>query len=126
MFSPQTYEELVICGDAGRIKSSENSHHLDSGRPKTEMEVMCGERKPSKISTPAYPAYIEKSGHSGATFYEHSYFIDNIMGEKTQTATAEEGFWSVIVGVAAEQSVRTGAIVQIEELLAANNIVIQN
>ncbi len=126
MFSPQTYEELVICGDEGRLKASENDDHLHSGRPKNHLEIMRGERQPSRISIPAYPSYIERSGHSGATFYEHIYFIDNIAGEKTNTASADEGFWSVIVGVAAEESVRTGAIIKIDELLKANDIVIDS
>ncbi len=38
-------------------------------------------------------------------------------GQKTDTATVEEGFWSVIVGIAAEESVRTGKIVSIKSLL---------
>jgi len=125
MFSPQTYEEIVICGDEGRLKASENTDHLRSGHPRNHLEIMRGERQPSRISIPAYPAYIETSGHSGATFYEHIYFVDNITGEKTNTATANEGFWSVVVGVAAEESVKTGSVVKIADLLAANNIAIE-
>jgi len=124
MFSPQTYEELVICGDEGRLKTSENSDFLQNIRPKNHLEIMRDERKPSRISVPACPSYIESSGHNGGTFYEHIYFIDNIEGAKSSTATADEGFWSVVVGAAAEESVKTGTVVKIDELLKANNIII--
>jgi hypothetical protein len=59
---------------------------------------MCGETKPSRITTPAYPAYRERTGHNGASFYEHISFIDDIEGKKTTAATAGEGFWSIVVG----------------------------
>ena len=78
---------------------------------------MRGEKKPSKVTTPLYPIYIENSGHNGATFYEHVYFIDNIDGNKTTTATTREGFWSIVVGAAAEESVKTGEVVYVDKLL---------
>jgi len=122
MFSPQTYEELVICGDEGRLKASENIDHLQSPRPRNTLEIMCGESKPSRISNPGYLSYIEQSGHSGATFYEHSHFIDNIAGKETSTATADEGYWSVVVGAAAEASVKTGDIIKIDDFLEKEGI----
>ena len=63
-----------------------------------------------------------ESGHSGATFYEHINLIDNIEGKPTNAATVEEGFWSVVVGAAAEESVKTGQPVMIDEMLARDGI----
>jgi len=37
---------------------------------------------------------------------------------------AEEGFWSIVVGAAAEESVKTGIVVNIYELLKRNGITI--
>ena len=122
MFSPLYYEEIILCGDAGRLKAYENTDFLPEPRAKTHLEVMCGENKPSRITSPCYPVYIEESGHNGATFYEHIYLVDNIEGKPTSTATVEEGFWSVVIGVAAEESVKTGAVVYIDELLSRNGI----
>lgn len=122
MFAPMFYEEIVICGDEGRIKANENEDFLPSARPKVHLEVMRGEKKPSKITTPTYPTYIEEGGHNGATYYEHIYFVDNIEGKKTSTATVDEGFWSIVVGAAAEESVKTGTVVKIDELLEKNKI----
>jgi len=122
MFSPMFYEEIIICGDEGRLKAYENEDFLPVDRPKTHLEILCGESKPSKVSTPCYPMDIQHSGHNGATYYEHKYFIDNIEGKRAETATVDEGFWSIIVGVAAEQSIKTGQIIYIDQLLKENDI----
>jgi hypothetical protein len=117
MFAPMFYEELIIVGDEGRIKVYENQDFMDSGIPKSHFELLGGEHKPSRITKPIYPAHIESSGHSGATFYEHIYFVDAIEGKKTSTATAEEGFWSIVVGSAAQESILRKEIVNVEDHL---------
>jgi myo-inositol 2-dehydrogenase / D-chiro-inositol 1-dehydrogenase len=122
MFSPMFYEEIILCGDDGRLKAYENRDFLPVPRGQTHLEVLRGENKPSRICSPCYPAYIEESGHNGATFYEHIYFVDNIEGKPTNTASVEEGFWAVVVGVAAEESVKTGAVVRIDELLERKGV----
>jgi predicted dehydrogenase len=122
MFSPLYYEELVLCGDEGRLKASENKDFLPAGRPGTHLEIMRGENHPSRITTPCYPTFLEASGHNGATFFEHVNFINNIQGQATTTATVDEGFWSVVVGAAAEESVKTGEVVFIDELLERDGI----
>jgi myo-inositol 2-dehydrogenase / D-chiro-inositol 1-dehydrogenase len=122
MFSPMFYEEMVLCGDDGRLKVSENEDFLPGGEPDTHLEIKCGDRKPTRIGTPCYPAFIQQSGHHGATYFEHVSFVDNIEGRPTASATAAEGFWSIVVGAAAETSVKTGKPVLIDELLQENGI----
>jgi myo-inositol 2-dehydrogenase / D-chiro-inositol 1-dehydrogenase len=48
--------------------------------------------------------------------------IDNLDGKETDTATVAEGFWSVVVGAAAEESVKSGKVVLIDELLEKNGV----
>lgn len=122
MFAPLFHEEIIICGDEGWLKALENDNFLQTARPKTQLEIMRGEKEPARITTPLYPKHIEETGHNGATFYEHVYFIDNIEGKKTTTATTEEGFWSIVVGVAAEESIKSGEIIYIDHLLTSKNI----
>lgn len=124
MFAPMFYEEIILCGDEGRLKAFENEDFLPAGQPRTHLEILAGETRPSRVSTPCYPNHIESSGHNGATFYEHIYFVDNIEGKQTSTATPEEGFWSVVVGAAAEESVKTGQVVRIGDLLARHGIAV--
>ncbi|HAK45514.1 MAG TPA: gfo/Idh/MocA family oxidoreductase [Spirochaeta sp.] len=117
MFSPLFFEELVVCGEKGTLRTWEQEDFMSNDGLQTGYELFCGENGPSRKGSPQYPKMIESSGHSGATFYEHMYFVDNIRGAKTLTATAEEGFWSVVVGAAAEESVRTGKPVMVERML---------
>lgn len=122
MFAPMFYEEIVVCGNEGRIKAYENEDFLPINRPSNHFELMGGLERPSKVTSPSYPEDIEKSGHNGGTYYEHKYFIDNLDGKNTSTPSVAEGFWSVVVGVAAEESVKTGKAVDINTLLKENGI----
>ena len=103
-------------------KAYEREDYLSLPRPKTHLEILRGENKPARVTSPCYPPYIEESGHNGATFFEHINLIDNLDGKPTNTATVAEGFWSVVVGAAAEESVKTGQPVVIAELLQKNQI----
>ncbi len=122
MFAPVYYEELILVGDQGRLKAYEEHPLYPSNQPPNYMEVTLGVDKPSRYSIPCYPQMISESGHSGATFFEHINLIDNIEGKPTQTATVEEGFWSVVVGAAAEESIKTGQPVMVDEFLKQNGI----
>ncbi|MGC8779543.1 MAG: Gfo/Idh/MocA family protein [Anaerolineae bacterium] len=122
MFSPMFYEELVLCGDEGRLKAYENEDYLPASRPSTHLEILCGDHRPSQIGQPCYPQFIQQSGHYGATYYEQVDFINRIEGRPARAASALEGFWSVVVGAAAEASVKSGAAVQIDDLLRAHGI----
>lgn len=118
MFAPMFYEEITVCGDEGRIRAYENENYLPEEGSLTHFEMLCANNRPSIISTPCYPKTIQTSGHMGGTYFEHRNFIDNIEGKQTDTATVEEGFWSVVVGIAAEKSVKTGQIISIADLLS--------
>lgn len=122
MFAPMFYEEITICGDEGRIRAYENENYLPEEGNLTHFEMLCADNRPSIISTPCYPRTIQTSGHMGGTYFEHKYFIDNIEGKETDTATIEEGFWSVVIGIAAEKSAKTGEIVDIDKMLAEYEI----
>ncbi len=122
MFSPMFYEELVLCGDEGRLKAFENEDFLPEARPATHLEILCGDHRPTQISQPCYPQFIQQSGHYGATYFEHVNFINNIEGKQTRTASAAEGFWSVVVGAAAEASVKAGKPVLVNDLLRENGL----
>ncbi len=118
MFVPLSYEELVVCGDQGRLRATERSDHLPGSGLTSELEVMCGDNRPSRRMTPNYPQWIEASGHNGATYFEHVYFVDNIEGQPTTTASAREGLWSVIAAAAAQESIKRGQVVTIGDYLA--------
>ena len=118
MFAPMFYEELTICGSEGWLRAYENEDYLPDARPQTHLEILTADHRPSKVSTPCYPKTIQGSGHMGGTYFLHKYFVDSMDGKETDSATVEEGFWSVVVGIAAERAARTGAVVHIKDLLA--------
>jgi len=122
MFAPMFHEEILICGDEGRVKAAEIEDFSENARLRTEMEVFRGQNGPSKTSQPSYPKLIEASGHNGATWFEHIAFADQMAGKKTNSATMEDGFWAVVVGAAAEQSVHTGKVVEINDILKEKGI----
>lgn len=119
MFVPGAREELVVCGEAGRLHTveqaqlgSENQNHL---------EVWAGENGRSRSSTPTYPSYIAKAGHHGATFYEHLAFVEDLTGGKATGPTLADAFWSVVVGAAAQTSIVKHAAIDIADLLPDTN-----
>lgn len=122
MFAPMFYEEIVLCGDIGRLRASENQDFLPGNSLKSQLEIFGGETFPSRMSTPSYPLAIEESGHNGATFFEHVHFVDSIDRGYSDGPTPMDAFWSIVVGAAAEASVATGEPVDIQELLAQNGL----
>lgn len=122
MFVPMFYEEIVVCGDIGRLRAWENLDFLPGATLKSQLEIFGGETFPSRMTTPSYPVAIEESGHNGATFFEHVHFVDSIDNGASAGPTAMDAFWSVVVGVAAETSVATGEPVDIEDLLKQSGL----
>jgi len=122
MFAPLFYEEIVLCGTEGRLKGWERQDFLAAKGIDCGLELNCGEMTPTRYITPHYQEHIEESGHHGATFFEHINFVDNILNIQTDTATVEDGFWSVVVGAAAEEAVKRGVPVEIDALLKAHGV----
>jgi len=116
MFAPLFYEEMVLCGDKGRLKVTEKQDSINELA--NTIEIHRGEDAPSLFGEPRYPDHIEeKGGHHGSKFFEHRNFIRKIMGEKTDAATVEEGYWSIVVGAAARQSIIENREIVIDDLL---------
>jgi myo-inositol 2-dehydrogenase/D-chiro-inositol 1-dehydrogenase len=122
MFAPMFYEELVLCGTEGRLRAWEQQDFVSNLELSTELEILCSENKPSRRMKPNYPAWIERSGHNGATFYEHVNFVNRMKGAESNAATALEGLWSVVVASAAQESIRTGQVISINDVLAQANL----
>lgn len=117
MFAPMFYEEITICGTKGRLRAYENENYMPDHSNETYLEILTADHSPSRISTPMYPTSIQTSGHMGGTYFAHKYFVDNIEGRETRTATIDEGFWSVVVGIAAERSVKSGEKIYIDDII---------
>ena len=117
MFTPGTREELVVCGDAGRVHASESARLGEANE--NRLEVWRGENAASSVRAPDYPSYITKAGHHGSTFFEHLSFVDELSGGVVSGPNLADGLWSVAVGAAAQLSIERGVAVDVAEVLPA-------
>ena len=115
MFTPGTREELVVCGDAGRVHASESAQLGEAN--KNRLEVWRGENGASSVREPEYPAYINEAGHHGSTFFEHLSFVDELAGGAVSGPNLADGLWSVAVGAAAQLSIERGNAVDVAEVM---------
>ena len=120
MFSPHFYEELVLCGDQGRLSANETFDFLRDDVARSTLSLEFGETAASRSTELAYPTIIEQSGHHGSTFFEHVAFIEQLDGRTADCATPLEGLWSIIVAAAAQESMRLGQVVDIDGFVTAN------
>jgi predicted dehydrogenase len=115
MFVPGAHEQLIVNGDRGRLRAEENA--LLGERNTNALELWGGEHGISRRSEPRYPRYIEEAGHHGSTFIEHARFVADLDRGRVEGPTLADGFWSVVVGAAAQQSIATRASVNVQDLL---------
>lgn len=117
MFVPGSHEELIVCGEAGRIKASEQSELGDKNE--NQIDVWVGESGPSRTIKPKYPSYIESAGHHGSTFFEHLAFAEDLASGIYQGPSLEDALQSALVGFAAQASIEERAVIEIADLLPA-------
>ena len=122
MFSPDFHEQLVVCGDRGRLLADERFETFHSRATTSTLRVEHGERAPSRRIDLAHAHDVEQSGHHGGTYFEHAAFLDRIEGRESAAATPEEGFWSIVVGAAAQASVESGQPIDIAAWLSEQNL----
>ena len=122
MFCPDFNEELIVSGKEGRLVASEKFSFNNNDSSETTFTIQLGENGSSRESNISYPSIIEKSGHHGATFYEHVELIKLLKGEKSNSATSIEGLWSIIIATAAQESIMFGKPIIIEDYLNKHNL----
>ena len=66
---------------------------------------------PILAEIPVDPTILEAGDHNGSTFYQHQRFNAVVRGEGVVEVTAEDGMRAVAMGLAAQESARTGQAV---------------
>ena len=122
MFCPDFSEELLVVGDQGRLKATEEQDIHRSASGSASLALRLGENGLSKTSDLTYPRAIEHSGHHGSTYFEHIALIDRLEGKDVDCATPMQGMWAMIVASAAQQSVASGQAVSVEHFIAENDL----
>jgi len=122
MFCPDFAEELVVVGDAGRLKAEEYHDIHRSGSASASLTLRLGENGVSKTTDLTYPRAIEQSGHHGSTYFEHIALMDRLEGKAVDSATPLQGMWAMVVASAAQQSLATGQPVDVDTFIADNDL----
>jgi len=65
---------------------------------------------------------IERSGHQGATFFEHEALADQLENISTDSATPIQGLWAMVIASAAQESMATNSLILFDEFIERNNL----
>ena len=120
MFAEGSYwqESIAVTGDAARIEAQVPgpARFSASGEVRAaEISVADRARKSETRTTVEVDHHILRAGdHHGATYFQHERFLRlAASGSGTPEVSPADGYWSVLVGVAAEESARTGVPVNL-------------
>lgn len=111
-------EEVSAVGPEGKIEAFVPGpgrfwpEHL--GEPPVPLLVVSPRhpKGPRQIDIPVDPMILDAGDHNGSTFYQHEGFVAVVRGEKpAPEVTLEDGWRAVEMGLAAQQSARTGQAV---------------
>ena len=99
-------QELVATGSQAKLEVHIPDNQLNlSWRDKRPVESFAVETDPR----------VKYTGfHHGASYLEQLEFIQAINDKQPATITTRDGYWSVAIGVAAQQSIQQGTAVNIE------------
>ena len=122
MFCPQFHEELVLCGDQGRLVASESFDFQRDDVAQSRVVVERGENGASRDIDVSYARPVEQSGHHGATFFEHVALADQLDGKSVDSATPSQGLWSIVIAAAAQTSLSSGAPVELKHFLSEHDL----
>tara|TARA_S200000501_G_scaffold74502_1_gene66311 strand:+ start:3154 stop:4383 length:1230 start_codon:yes stop_codon:yes gene_type:complete len=117
MFSPIFQEELILCGEMGKIEASEEYDFKNQDHANSKISIQLGENDYSRSTNVSYSSAVEKSGHHGATYFEHMELINRLNGLDSDSATPKEGLWSIVLASAAQESISKGSHIMMDEFL---------
>ncbi len=111
-------EEVSAVGPAGKIEAlvpgPGRFWPRDLGEPPVPQLIVSprNPKGPRQVDIPVDPTILDAGDHNGSTFYQHQHFVAVVRGEKTDVEVSlEDGRKAVEMGLAAQQSARTGQAV---------------
>jgi myo-inositol 2-dehydrogenase/D-chiro-inositol 1-dehydrogenase len=113
-------EEVSAVGPAGKIEAlvpgPGRFWPRDLGEPPVPQLIVSprNPKGPRQIDIPVDSTILDAGDHNGSTFYQHQHFVAVVRGEKTDVEVSlEDGRKAVEMGLAAQQSARTGQAVAV-------------
>ncbi len=111
-------EEVSALGPEGKIEAfvpgPGRFWPANLGEPPVPLLVISprAPRGPRRIEMPVDPTILDAGDHNGSTFFQHQGFVAVVRGEKeVPDVTLDDGRRSVEMGLAAQQSARSGQAV---------------
>ena len=109
-------EELVATGNKGKIETSGPSN--DSGKTSSNIRIGMRDGKTHIENIEVDKKILEAGHHHGSTYYEHLAFLKAIENNSDPEVSLEDGLVAVAVGEAAEQSIKQGRLINLEEIIS--------
>ena len=109
-------EELVATGNKGKIETSVPSN--DSGKTSSNIRIGMRDGKTHIENIEVHKKILEAGHHHGSTYYEHLAFLIAIESNSNPEVSLEDGLIAVAVGEAAEQSIKQGRLINLEEIIS--------
>jgi len=113
-------EEVSAVGPAGKIEAlvpgPGRFWPRDLGEPPVPQLIVSprNPKGPRQNDIPVDPTILDAGDHNGSTFYQHQHFVAVVRGEKADVEVSlEDGRKAVEMGLAAQQSARTGQAVAV-------------
>ena len=114
-------ESVSVTGDKARVEAFvPGPIRLTKDGKVRQAEIAISDRAAmveSREVVPVDEAILRAGEHHGSTYYQHQKLLELVRkGTGTPEVSLEDGLWSVMVGEAAEESIRTGAAVDLKGL----------
>ena len=109
-------EELVATGNKGKIETSVPSDN--SGKASSNIRIGLRGGKTHIENIEVDKKILEAGHHHGSTYYEHLAFLKAIESNSDPEVSLEDGLIAVAVGEAAEQSIKQGRLINLEEIIS--------
>ena len=109
-------EELVATGNKGKIETSVPSD--DSGKTSSNIRIGMRDGKTHIENVEVDKKILEAGHHHGSTYYEHLAFLKAIENNSDPEVSLEDGLIAVALGEAAEQSIKQGRLINLEEIIS--------
>lgn len=117
-------EEVTAIGPRGKIEAFVPGpgrfwpEHLGAAPVPKVVTSLREPRGPVEIEVPVDPDLLEAGDHNGSTFYQHRKFLELVRGTRpTPEVTLKDGRMAVLMGLAAQISIKEHRVVELSELL---------
>ena len=101
-------QELVATGSLAKLEAMIPGNRLTLAARK--------DRVVTEIPVPPDPCIRYEGMHHGSSYLEQMHFIEAITTGSEPAVSSKDGYWSVAIGLAAQQSIAQGQVVAVERL----------